>query len=325
MDKAKRFYLSVWNGCNLSCRHCFNEGGRTNGPLLSCDEIIDLIHSAKTDLGIEEVQLTGGEPTLRPDLFEIIEAILGTNLTVLLQTNGMLDEETRNRVMSFEGRNLKLIVSLDGIGTNDILRGRGATEKTLDNIKLLSRSFSVRINILLSSLIKWSEIEEIALLAEEFHILLAFNPVCPLGRAQASLLMSTNQYFDWMLRLEELRKRGIEIRKCFELRDGLLFEVEECPVRRGGSIHVGADGGVYPCGFLVNAKETRMGNVRDTPLAELLERAPNSCQILNEQCKVCGYLTDKLCNGGCPARIYGLFEDFAAREFYCLAENEGKG
>lgn len=325
MDKVEKLYFNIWGGCNLSCRHCFNEGGMVNGKILERDEIIALMQAAQFDLGIAEVQLTGGEPTQRPDLFEIIDALLGMNLTVLLQTNGVFDEEIRSKIMRLKGKNFKLIVSLDGIETNDFFRGEGNTAKTLENIKLLSRYFPVRINILLSNLIKWSEIEGIADLAEEFQLLLAFNPVCPLGRGQSSMLMPPNQYFDWMHRLEDLRNRGINMRKCFELKNGRLFEVEKCPVRKGKTLVVGADGNVYPCGFMVHIKESRMGNVRDTPLTELMNRTPKPCRVLNERCMACEYLMSGLCNGGCPARIYGLNGDFSSKELYCLAEYESKG
>ena len=153
-------------------------------------------------------------------------------------------------------------MSIDGIETNDLFRGKGVTSKALENVKTLSNETEIRINTLLSSSIRWKEIEELAELGEKFSIVLAFNPVCPLGRADFSLMMEPHKYFRWMYRLEGLRNRGIQVRKCFDLIGGRLMERENCPVRKGATIHIAADGKAYPCGFLVNRPECLIGSYR---------------------------------------------------------------
>jgi radical SAM protein with 4Fe4S-binding SPASM domain len=321
MDKSKRLYLNIWNDCNLSCRHCFNNSGRTEGPVLTQDEIFNLVSDAKTLLGVDEIQITGGEPTQRPDLFNIIKEFNNMGLKVLLQTNGAFGEDIREKIMMLQGMDVSIIFSLDGIETNEHLRGRDATIKTLANIKSLSKYFNIRINILLSTNLQWSEIEKLVEIALEDSILLAFNPVCPLGRADESLLMPPSKYFDWMLRLEDLKKKDVKLRKCFNLENGQLYEDINCPVRRNKSIHFSADGSVYPCGFFVNVDEVYMGNIRETPLVELIKKIPDSCKTLSPECAVCSYFEKKICTGGCPARIFGLSNGFKAKEFYCLADH----
>jgi radical SAM protein with 4Fe4S-binding SPASM domain len=319
MNKIQRFYMNIWNGCNLNCSHCFNEGGKAQGEVLSHSEIMRLIGEAQETLGIEEVQITGGEPTQRKNLFPLIQEMQQKGLKVLLQTNGVFNSGITRKILTLNEENFSLIVSLDGIRTNDFFRGQGATERTMENLAILSKKFKIRINTLLSSKITWDEIEELARMAEILGLSLAFNPVCPLKRADPSLLMRPEIYFEWMYRLEKFRERGITVRKCFDVLDGHLVETEECPVRKGPSIHIAADGNTYPCGFLVNNPALYLGSVRELPLNELRRRVPPTLRRLPTGCCECEYHMKGYCYGGCPARSYGLYKRFDVTDFYCMA------
>lgn len=320
MGKRKRFYINIWNGCNLNCKHCFNESGKVPGKLLSYSEIIKLIEDAQESMGIEEVQMTGGEPTQRPDVFPIIKELQQKGIKILLQTNGVFGSTIMNEILKLPEESFSLIVSLDGIETNDYFRGRGATEKTIDNLKILSKKYQIRINTLLSSKITWDEVERLAQLAKNLGLSLAFNPVCPSGRADPSLLMPPNKYFEWMYRLENLCQHGVTIRKCFNFINGEMVETEECPVREGATIHIAADGGTYPCGFLVNNPMSFLGSVRDYSLIELVKKIPPYCKALSSECRECEYYIKGYCHGGCPARIYAIYNRFDEVDIYCMAK-----
>lgn len=82
--------LSITDRCNFRCVYCMDPDVRFTPPeaLLSVDELT-LVVRACMALGIERVRLTGGEPTLRPDLPRIIESIASLGVQDLsLTTNG---------------------------------------------------------------------------------------------------------------------------------------------------------------------------------------------------------------------------------------------
>ena len=80
--------LVSWNltrACNLRCPHCYMEGGTKAENELSTVECLSLIDELK-DLGTEMLILTGGEPLLRKDIFEIARyAVLFVFYTVILR------------------------------------------------------------------------------------------------------------------------------------------------------------------------------------------------------------------------------------------------
>lgn len=320
MGKQKRFYINIWNDCNLRCRHCFNESGKTPGRVLSYSQIMRLVDEAIETVKIDDVQLTGGEPTLRPDIFRIIESLQQRGLGVLLQTNGVFEKEILEQILDIQRENFSMIISLDGLEANDFFRGSDSTKKTLENIKILASHFPIRINTLLSSLIKWDEIERIAETALRYDLVLAFNPVMPAGRAKQNFMMKPEVYFDWMLRLEDLRDRGVKVRKCFDLKNGAMIENEDCPVRKSDTVHIDADGQTYPCGFMVRFPSLNLGSVENHTITELAERIPLECKTIISECMDCDYYTRSQCHAGCPARIYGLHARFDRKEIYCMAE-----
>ena len=90
--RFKYLRISVTDACNFKCTYCLPHGfkpGAYSGAVLSKYEIKNLL-SAFAELGVEKVRFTGGEPTLRKDICELISIAKGTKgiRTVALTTNG---------------------------------------------------------------------------------------------------------------------------------------------------------------------------------------------------------------------------------------------
>src|SRR6266852_8300934 len=85
--------ISVTDRCNFRCVYCMPEEGMQwlkRESILSFDEI-ERVARVAVDLCVEEIRLTGGEPTLRPDLPELVERVSRLPVRSLsLTTNGFL-------------------------------------------------------------------------------------------------------------------------------------------------------------------------------------------------------------------------------------------
>ena len=130
--------LMLTGKCNYNCLHCFNAAD--NAPLMSeftFEEALSLLDEAKL-CGINAFTITGGEPMLHRNFFEIIEGIYERGMYVEeLNTNGfLLNQEALDRFKDIDCYPL-IKISFDGTGHHDWLRNRaGAEADALRAIKL---------------------------------------------------------------------------------------------------------------------------------------------------------------------------------------------
>jgi len=127
--------------CNFSCLHCGSDCN-TEEPddILSYEEICEFFsHIAKEfKPGDIMVGITGGEPLMRTDLFEVMAHVASLGFHWGLTTNGVL--LTDDIVQKMIDTNCKTIsVSLDGFkDSHNKMRGTGCFEQTLEGIKMLT-------------------------------------------------------------------------------------------------------------------------------------------------------------------------------------------
>jgi cyclic pyranopterin phosphate synthase len=118
--------LSVTDRCNFACEYCLPDGCRAGGKAPLTAREIGRLCAALAELGVWKVRLTGGEPTLRPDLPELVRIVAGTPgiRRVGLTTNGYrlrgLAEGLRARGLS------SLNVSVDSLDAARFARITGS-------------------------------------------------------------------------------------------------------------------------------------------------------------------------------------------------------
>ena len=126
LQKTCCVLLNVTSHCNLNCRFCFADRGSSNDDP-SLDEIRESLHKV-IEKGKTLVQLSGGEPTMRNDLPEIIKAAKEAGAKyVQLNTNGIRLGEDKKYVKELAEAGLSFVF-MQFDGTNDkiyeILRRR---------------------------------------------------------------------------------------------------------------------------------------------------------------------------------------------------------
>ncbi len=114
-------------GCNLACVHCLSSSGRRDPRELSTAEaraVIDELH----ELQVFYVNIGGGEPTIRPDFYELVDYSVAQGVGVKFSTNGSTITPERARRLSATDY-VDVQISIDGAdaATNDAVRGEGPT------------------------------------------------------------------------------------------------------------------------------------------------------------------------------------------------------
>ena len=100
-------------------------------------------------IGVNEVRLTGGEPTTRHDLIDLIDEAIALGLFITLGTNGTFSDQVLESLCS---RDLgRFLISLEGVQqVHDALRGAGNFDRAVGTIRrLLAAGRNVRINTVL--------------------------------------------------------------------------------------------------------------------------------------------------------------------------------
>jgi heme d1 biosynthesis radical SAM protein NirJ len=130
----------IWNlirRCNLTCKHCYSISADTDFPgELSTGEVYTVMDDLK-DFGVPVLILSGGEPLLRPDIFEISRRAKAKGFYVGLSTNGTLIDRANIDAIAEVGYDY-VGISLDGLrATHDAFRRKkGAFDASLAGVRL---------------------------------------------------------------------------------------------------------------------------------------------------------------------------------------------
>lgn len=181
--------LSLTDRCTLRCAYCrFDEGICPKTKELSSDELI-MLTEACVDLGVKRVRLTGGEPTLRKDIVEIVRGIAGLpGLEDLsMTTNGQMFSKMAQDLK--DAGLMRLNISMDSLKPEvfEKLTG-GSLQKVLDSIQIATElGFSpIKINCVLMRGINDNEVDDFIALAGKYKIDVRFIEYMPIGCGNAS-------------------------------------------------------------------------------------------------------------------------------------------
>lgn len=256
-EHIKEVYLTLTNRCNLCCTHCCADAANASGDdsLSAADwiKIIDILIAKK----VERIVLTGGEPLLRSDFFEILD-YLNDNFTGLLglSTNGLLINE--NNVKKLVGSFATISISLDGYDEESCskIRGKGVFTKVINNIKMLIEN-GCDPNLISVSMVETAVTckgkDTFKKLCEELNIRSVIRKFSPTGRGKENA--------KWLQLEEEKVFHGLYT-EDEELRSKLnlsCFVCQNCTAGRT-RVAVNEQGNVFPCDVL-DMEEYCMGNL----------------------------------------------------------------
>lgn len=336
--------LIAWEttaGCNLSCRHC--RGSSTSqkpAGELTTREAMHFIDEI-SQMGKPILILSGGEPLVREDIYDLATYANKKGLPVALATNGTLvTPEVASRLKEVGIR--RISVSLDGASpeTHDDFRCMpGAFEgamRGIDAIKQADISFQINTTITKRNLGEIPAILEMAteIGAEALHIFL----LVPTGRGKeledeeippVEYERVLNWFYDqqktakiqlkatcaphyFRIMRQRAKKEGIEITVKTH---GYEAMTKGC-LGGTGFCFVSSIGEVYPCGYL----PALAGSIKEQSFSDIWDNS----QVFNDlrdpsrlkgKCGDCEY--NKVC-AGCRARAYAATGDYLAEEPYCI-------
>lgn len=150
--------LHLTERCNLRCKHCYQTGKSMDEMTFSeikeaVTEISDTLAEWESVYGIrysKSFNVTGGEPFLRNDIFDVIREIKDQGFGLYLLTNGFFVDDKKAKALSDLNVN-GVQVSIEGPEeVHDSIRGKGSYSVSMKGVRyLLDAGLNVTMNVTL--------------------------------------------------------------------------------------------------------------------------------------------------------------------------------
>ena len=294
--------------CNLACVHCLSSSGRRDPRELTtaeCREVIDTLQRMQ----VFYVNIGGGEPTVRPDFWELVDYATGHQVGVKFSTNGIrIDAAVARRLAGSDYVDVQISVDGATAEVNDAVRGTGSYATAVRAMRHLSeagfRGFKLSVVVTRHNV---GQLDELKALADRSGAQLRLTRLRPAGRGADTwpelhpTAAQQHQLYDWLAAHGEQVLTGDSF---FHLAPygGALPGLNMCGAGRVVCL-IDPVGDVYACPFAIH-DEFLAGSVRQPGGFEAVWRDAELFARLREPqtggaCRSCGFYDS--CRGGCMA------------------------
>jgi Fe-coproporphyrin III synthase len=332
---------AVTGCCNLRCRHCYMDAPSGRYGELSTEDafrILDQLERAN----VPQVHLTGGEPLLRGDIWELIAACAERRLGVhQISTNGLLlDDEALSRLRALDVDPI-IHFSFDGVGSHDSMRGLGDVEAaTVRAMRSTAEAgFRVAVTSSLDAETAGGMLGTLDLLADlgthTWHVSAPIEIGCWTGSATTLPLARQADVSEAIVRRWLALDRPFVITLCgmyggspdsfeppVEPLHRCVPEELHCGALLNETVYVMPDGRIIPCPrFIDTPVQDAMPSLLDVGLSEAWEDpvlrdlvSVTKADVLahNPACAACADFAD--CGAGCWAMAYAETGDLLGRD-----------
>ncbi|MEF9901689.1 mycofactocin radical SAM maturase [Streptomyces sp. P9-A2] len=192
--------------CNLSCTHCLSSSGRRDPRELTTQEAKAVIDELEA-MQVFYVNIGGGEPTVRPDFWELIDYATAHHVGVKFSTNGVrITPEVARRLARNDYVDVQ--ISLDGATAevNDAVRGPGSYDTALRAMRNLADAGMTNFKLsVVCTRHNIPQMDEFKALADRYGAQLRLTRLRPSGRGADvwdelhPLPEQQRQLYDWLV------------------------------------------------------------------------------------------------------------------------------
>lgn len=253
--------------CNSKCIMCYASKLKRDDDVYLTVEEYKKIWQQASKLGVFSVILSGGEPTLRKDIFDIISVMDPKNTIFALVTNSL--NLNKNFFLDLKHAGVEVLhLSLDSTdeATNDRIRGsKGHFKKVIQSIQDAKQ---IGLSVYISTVIMHNgldKMKEMVRFVKENDIGIVFSLACVSGNwaEEKDVLLTENE---WQY-VQEYMRQNVFIRSDWTINFSMR---QECPGGRE-KMAISSYGDVMGCGM----NYISFGNIREEPLENIWKRMCN--------------------------------------------------
>ncbi|MBU0608110.1 MAG: radical SAM protein [Armatimonadetes bacterium] len=321
-------FLDLTAACQCACWYCYNRSGRKLDDELTSAEIEALIRAHAAYGGVE-VRLSGGEPTLHPDLLRFIELSAGFGLTTVLVSNGMIEPPLLAQLAHAPVSAFYLSLQGDR-ATHDAIRGAGSYDACVRSARTLAAaSQRVRLSMTFHQRNQHC-VDHVAAVAADIGAAAAFNPLRPVAGVSPDEMLDPQEHRALVERVVTLRAEHPQTRldTPWAYLTAPPGPPDTSPYKRlgcgDGGLSVTAVGDCFTCGQLAADPAYCIGNVREDDMVTIWRRSRGVCPVVNAKlsgkCRQCAYLYGSPCFGGCVVSALAVNGAMDAGDPYCFVD-----
>lgn len=315
-------YLHITNSCNLSCVGCYSsDAGRNHACDPSTEQLAHAI-SLLSELGVQRIVISGGEPFLREDLCALACRAKERGVSeVVVLSNGLFC--TPERLAPLVGVVDTVSISFDGASANAHAYIRGAQYyDTLVGAVGNVKAAGIRAHILPTLHARNVDDPSAYLaLAEKLGVTVGFSLLSGSRESLGNLYPSDVCLEHLADVMHSLGQKTDDDNSFGGIRGGEGLSTHVCCGAGKTGLSVATDGSIYPC-HMLHYSELRLGNAFTGNAERICEALAGFCLPKVDEldgCKNC----DKryLCGGGCRARAYAECGSADKTDPYCAYHN----
>ena len=315
-------YLIINSRCNLKCPFCIRKN-LTYRDDMSMNTICQIFNSIEKIFdNIGSIIITGGEPTLHPNFFEIVDMACKRFKRVLVNSNGVFSTAIAEALKERMIQNLYIQISLDGLKeVHDRLRGNGCFDKTVSSINAFSDASS---HLIISTTVSKSNIENVKDMPEFLEGLKfrywkvsqeqienpsinsiiennIWNDFVDLLINKSHFMISIKKMFDFNL-MNEYLSHGVDLDNC----------IRNCGYGKE-NVYINSSKNILYCSCVNKI----IGNLDDDEIETIRYRVKNFSVVIPPEsiCNKCAYR--HICNSGCPGYSLKVFGKIGMGDIRC--------
>jgi mycofactocin radical SAM maturase len=170
-------------GCNLACVHCLSSSGRRDPRELTTSELFGVVDELEA-MQVFYVNIGGGEPTLRPDFWDLVDYSVEHRVGVKFSTNGSrITTAAAKRLASTDYVDVQISIDGADAATNDAIRGAGSFDVATTAMRHLADAgfagFKISVVVTRDNV---DQLDDFAALAASYDAQLRLTRLRPSGR-----------------------------------------------------------------------------------------------------------------------------------------------
>lgn len=193
LPKVSTLVLELLTRCNFRCRHCYLGKSLWSKEALKYSLIQTLLRSAK-EMGVQRVQITGGNPLLHPDIMRILNILKDYSFEIILFSNGT--KLTMELLAALERSGASLHLSIYGMSDQSAGWFTGQKNYSYTIKDAITRIRTKRVNIRsLDYMVVEENLNEIQCFidfCEKEHLPYRFDLPAPVGNARINKVKNVN-------------------------------------------------------------------------------------------------------------------------------------